>query len=47
MARAAWGGFIRVARGIAEQGRFDAFADAAPHAELNKFFREDYKRRQG
>jgi 2-methylisocitrate lyase-like PEP mutase family enzyme len=47
MARAAWGGFIRVARGIAEHGRFDAFADAAPHAELNKFFREDYKRRQG
>ena len=47
MARAAWGGFIRVARDIAEQGRFDAFADAVPHAELNKFFREDYKRRQG
>jgi len=47
MARAAWGGFIRVARGIAEHGRFDAFADAAPHAELNRFFREDYKRRQG
>ncbi len=47
MARAAWGSFIRVARSIAEQGRFDAFADAAPHAELNKFFREDYKRRQG
>jgi 2-methylisocitrate lyase-like PEP mutase family enzyme len=45
MARAAWGGFIRAARGIAEQGRFDAFADAAPHAELNKFFRDDYKRR--
>ena len=45
MARAAWGGFIRVARGIVEQGRFDAFADAAPNAELNKFFRDDYKRR--
>ena len=45
MARAAWGGFIRVARGIAEQGRFDAFAGAAPHAELNRFFREDYTRR--
>ncbi len=45
MARAAWGGFIRAARSISEHGRFDGFADAAPHAELNKFFREDYKRR--
>jgi hypothetical protein len=45
MARAAWGGFIRSARSISEQGRFDGFADAAPHVELNKFFREDFKRR--
>jgi 2-methylisocitrate lyase-like PEP mutase family enzyme len=45
MARAAWGGFIRAARSISEQGRFDGFADAAPHSELNKFFREDFKRR--
>ena len=45
MARAAWGGFIRAARSISEQGRFDGFADAAPHAELNKFFRDDFKRR--
>ncbi|MGO4393195.1 oxaloacetate decarboxylase [Variovorax sp. M-6] len=39
MARSAWGGFIRAARGIAEQGRFDGFADAAPGNELNAFFR--------
>lgn len=39
MARAAWGGFIRAARTLAEQGRFDGFADAAPGAELNAFFR--------
>ena len=45
MARAAWGGFIRAARSISERGRFDGFADAAPHAELNKFFRDDFKRR--
>jgi 2-methylisocitrate lyase-like PEP mutase family enzyme len=45
LARAAWGGFIRAARSISERGRFDGFADAAPHAELNKFFRDDLKRR--
>ena len=39
MARAAWGGFIRAARGIAEGGRFDGFADAAPGNELNAYFR--------
>jgi 2-methylisocitrate lyase-like PEP mutase family enzyme len=39
MARAAWGGFIRAARTLADQGRFDGFADAAPGAELNAFFR--------
>jgi 2-methylisocitrate lyase-like PEP mutase family enzyme len=38
MARAAWGGFIRAARGIAEEGRFDGFAEAAPGNELNAFF---------
>jgi 2-methylisocitrate lyase-like PEP mutase family enzyme len=35
LARAAWGGFLRAARSIAEQGRFDAFADNASGAELN------------
>jgi 2-methylisocitrate lyase-like PEP mutase family enzyme len=38
LARAAWGAFLRAARGVAENGRFDAFADAAPGSELNKFF---------
>jgi 2-methylisocitrate lyase-like PEP mutase family enzyme len=46
LARAAWGGFIRAARGIAEAGTFDAFADAAQFAELNSFFQEDLKRRR-
>jgi 2-methylisocitrate lyase-like PEP mutase family enzyme len=36
LARAAWGGFIRAARQIIEAGNFNAFADAAPGAELNK-----------
>ena len=37
LARAAWGGFLRAARAVAD-GRFDAFADAAPGAELNACF---------
>ncbi|NML44263.1 isocitrate lyase/phosphoenolpyruvate mutase family protein [Ramlibacter sp. G-1-2-2] len=36
LARSAWGGFMRSARLIAEQGRFDGFADAASGAELNR-----------
>ena len=39
LARAAWGGFLRAARTMAEQGRFDGFADAARGDELNGFFR--------
>ena len=38
LARSAWGGFMRAAKAIAERGRFDGFADAAPGAELNKLF---------
>jgi 2-methylisocitrate lyase-like PEP mutase family enzyme len=38
LARAAWGGFIRAAKDLAD-GRFDGFANAAPHGELNEFFR--------
>jgi 2-methylisocitrate lyase-like PEP mutase family enzyme len=38
LARAAWGGFIRAAKQIMEAGNFNAFADAAPSAELNKAF---------
>ncbi len=44
LARAAWGGFERAARLIAEQGRFDGFADAASGQTLNAFFREDMTR---
>ena len=39
LARAAWGGFIQAARTLAEQGRFDGFANAAAGNELNAFFR--------
>jgi len=45
LARAAWGGFARAARTIAEQGRFDGFADAMSGQELNKFFSEDRAKR--
>jgi 2-methylisocitrate lyase-like PEP mutase family enzyme len=41
LARVAWGGFLRAAKQLANEGRFDAFADAAPHPELNGFFRDD------
>lgn len=34
LARAAWGGFIRAAKGLAEQGRFDGFAEAVSHDTL-------------
>jgi 2-methylisocitrate lyase-like PEP mutase family enzyme len=44
LSRAAWGGFIRAARGLAA-GTFDAFGDAASGAELNALFAEDLKRR--
>jgi 2-methylisocitrate lyase-like PEP mutase family enzyme len=39
LARSAWGGFMRAARTLAEQGRFEGFADAASGNELNAFFR--------
>ena len=38
LARAAWGGFMRAARTLAE-GRFDGFADAASGQEINAVFR--------
>ncbi len=38
LARAAWGGFIRAATELAAHGRFDGFAGAAPHAQLQKLF---------
>ena len=39
LARAAWGGFMRAASKLANEGRFDGFADAASGAELNRLFR--------
>jgi 2-methylisocitrate lyase-like PEP mutase family enzyme len=39
LARAAWGGFIRAAKELAEQGTFDGFAGATPYAELQEFFK--------
>ena len=38
LARSAWGGFLRAAQLIADEGRFDGFADAASGAALNWFF---------
>ncbi len=38
LARSAWGGFMRTARLIAEQGKFDGFADSASGHELNSLF---------
>jgi 2-methylisocitrate lyase-like PEP mutase family enzyme len=39
LARSGWGGFMRAAKLIAEEGRFDGFADAASGADLNTLFR--------
>ena len=38
LAAVAWGAFMRAARSIATTGRFDAFADAVPFAEINAVF---------
>jgi 2-methylisocitrate lyase-like PEP mutase family enzyme len=45
LARAAWTGFMRAARGIAEEGSFIGSSDTVPFAEINGFFREDLKGR--
>jgi 2-methylisocitrate lyase-like PEP mutase family enzyme len=45
LARASWGAFIRAARLIAEEGRFDGFVNAASGAELDAFFRADLAKR--
>jgi len=39
LARSAWGGFMRAAKLIAEEGRFDGFKGAASGQELDGFFR--------
>ncbi len=39
LARAAWGGFMRAAKEIAEQGTFTELAKGYPGGDLNKMFR--------
>jgi len=39
LAGSAWGAFIRAAKLIADQGKFDGFANAASHSEVDAFFR--------
>ncbi len=46
LARVAMHAFLKSAREIAEQGKFDSFAGVMGNAELNKFFHDDLKRRQ-
>ena len=45
LARVAMHAFLRSAREIAEQGKFDSFAGVMPNAELNTFFHDDFVRR--
>jgi 2-methylisocitrate lyase-like PEP mutase family enzyme len=45
LARVGWGAMIRSAKQMLDDGRFDSFAEAAPHPELNAFFRADAKKR--
>jgi 2-methylisocitrate lyase-like PEP mutase family enzyme len=47
LARAAWTGFIRAATEMAETGGFASLDGAAPFADLEAFFRQDQKDRQG
>lgn len=46
LARSAWGGFMRAAQEIAQQGSFNALGEAASGAALDKFFGEDQARRK-
>jgi 2-methylisocitrate lyase-like PEP mutase family enzyme len=39
LARAAWGGFVRAAKDLAESGTFDGFASATPYGDLQAFFK--------
>ena len=45
LARAAWTGFIRAAKLMAEEGSFAGFDGTISFADLNGFFREDLKER--
>jgi 2-methylisocitrate lyase-like PEP mutase family enzyme len=46
LARVAMHAFVKSAREIAENGKFDSFAEIMPNAEFNAFFRDDVKKRQ-
>jgi len=39
LARAAWGGFMRAAKTLAEQGRFDGFENSVPHDVMQSTMR--------
>ena len=45
LARVAMDAFIKSARAIAQEGRFDSFAGVISNPELNKFFSDDRKNR--
>ncbi len=45
LARAAWGGFLKAAREIAQTGTFSAFAEGAPGGELNRLFASALEKR--
>ena len=47
LARTAWGAFAHAARLMAEQGRFDGFANALPGEQLDAFFRTDQSGLEG
>jgi 2-methylisocitrate lyase-like PEP mutase family enzyme len=44
LSRVAWGGFLSAARQIADAGRFDGLAEAAPFDELNALFESPQNR---
>ncbi len=43
LARAAWGGFLRAAREIAEKGTFSELGRAVPFGEINELFARGVK----
>ncbi len=45
LARVAMNAFVKSAREIATDGKFDSFAGTMPNAELNKFFHDDFAKR--
>jgi 2-methylisocitrate lyase-like PEP mutase family enzyme len=46
LARVAWGAFLRAARAIAAEGRFDVLAEGVPFAEMQKLFADPPRERQ-